>query len=73
VPSKFLQVQGQQEGAEQHGADGELHHEAAAEGAVGESLNAQQRPGDAQFDACVRRGRRISFSARSRRGDYTES
>jgi hypothetical protein len=72
VPSTFLQVRGEeQEGADRHGADGERHHEAAADGAVSESLNAQQRPGDAQFErgACVRRGRRISFSARSRRGD----
>ena len=39
-----LQVQrGEQEGPEQHGRGGEHHHDAAADGAVGEALHPQQR------------------------------
>jgi hypothetical protein len=40
-------------------------------GAIGGSLDAQERPGGALFErgACVRRGRRISFSDRLRRSE----
>ena len=39
-----LQVQrGQQEGPEQHGRGRQHHHEAAADGAIGEPLDAQER------------------------------
>ena len=41
---------GEQEGSEEHGRGGQHHHEAAADAAIGEALDLQQRLGRVHLD-----------------------
>src|SRR3954451_17542328 len=52
-PARSARTGGEQEAAEQHGGGGAHHRKAAADGAIGESLNAQERPGGGQSSAAL--------------------